>query len=457
MQDDIELSTTMHFKELGGQAVPKSVALGSTAQRTLRTKFSAGCLREKHDTVIVGGGQAGLAMSYHLRQRGREHVILERRRVAERWRTKRWDSLRFQLPNRWLELPGKRYAGGDPDGFVHHTDVLRFVLDYAAEIATPVRTGVEVTSLSCDEDSGYYSLETADGRMKARHVVVATGPFQRPVIPDYSRAVPASVYQIDATCYRNPEQLPPGAVLVVGSGNSGCQIADELLRSGRNVFLAIGRHSRVPRRYRGRDIIWWYENLGRFDVTIDTFPDLRYPATVILTGVDGGYDLAPRHLGSAGATLLGRVVGITDGTLALADDAMEVLAAADKSYTGFIEAADALAATSAMRSELGEKDCPPSLPPLHVDSIRTLNLHEENLGTIIWASGYGYSFDWVKLPIFDANGRPVQQRGVTPCSGVYFLGLHWMHTFRSAILAFVGRDAAYIADHIERLALGAGG
>ena len=169
-----------------------------------------------------------------------------------------------------------------------------------------------------------------------------------------SRAVPASVYQIDATCYRNPEQLAPGAVLIVGSGNSGCQIADELLHSGRRVCLAISRHSRVPRRYRGQDLIWWYENLGRFDVTIDTFPGRRYPPSTIITGVDGGYDLAPRHLGSAGATLLGRVLGITDGTLALADDAAELLAAADKIYAGFIDAADALAATPAMRSELDQ-------------------------------------------------------------------------------------------------------
>jgi putative flavoprotein involved in K+ transport len=238
------------------------------------------------DTVIVGGGQAGLAMSYHLRQRGREHVILERRRVAERWRTERWDSLRFQLPNRWLELPGKSYAGTDPKGFTHHSDVVRFIADYAAEIAAPVRAGVEVTSLSPDEGSGYYSLGTADGQIKARHVVIATGPFQRPMIPDYSRAVPASVYQIDAAL-PEPERLPPGAVLIVGSGNSGCQIADELLHSGRCVSRDQPPHSRVPRRYRGQDVIWWYENLGRFDVTIDTFPGRRYPPTIIITGADG--------------------------------------------------------------------------------------------------------------------------------------------------------------------------
>jgi putative flavoprotein involved in K+ transport len=415
--------------------------------------LGGGSLREKHDTVIVGGGQAGLAMSYHLRQRGREHIILERRRVAERWRTERWDSLRFQLPNSWLGLPGKSYAGSDLDGFVHHADVLRFIVDYAAEIAAPVRTGVDVTSVGRDESNGEYALETSDGLIQARHVVIATGPFQRPLTPNFSRAAPSFIYQTDAIHYRNPENLPPGAVLVVGSGNSGCQIADELLRSGRRVFLAISRHSRVPRRYRGKDVIWWYENLGRFDVNIDTFPGRRYPPTIIITGMDGGYDLDPRRLGHAGATLLGRVLGIADGTLALAEDADQLLAAAEKGNASFIEAADTLAATPSKSSELQPKEASAPLPPLCVDGIRKLNLREENIGTIIWANGYGYSFDWLKLPITDANGAPVQQRGVTACPGVYFLGLHWMHTFRSAILPFVGRDAAYLADHIDHLAL----
>ncbi|RUW27454.1 FAD-dependent oxidoreductase [Mesorhizobium sp. M4B.F.Ca.ET.215.01.1.1] len=415
-------------------------------------RVSLESLYEEHDTVIIGGGQAGLAMSYHLRQRGRQHIVLERFTVAERWRSERWDSLRFQLPNRWLDLPGKPYAGTEPDGFVHHSEVLRFLVDYAAEIEAPVRTGVEVTGLSRDDRGAAYHLETANGPIRARHVVIATGPFQRPIVPGYSHAVPASICQIDATCYRNPQQLPPGAVLVVGSGNSGCQIADELLRSGRRVFLAVSRHSRVPRRYRGQDLIWWYENLGRFDVTIDSFPNRRYPPSVILTGMDGGYDLDPRRLGVEGATLLGRLVGIADGTAVLADDAVDALAAADRSYAGFLEAADHLAATTSMQSEVDQQDR--SVPPLpfQIESVPALKLSGENVRTIVWASGYAYNYDWVNLKIIDANGTPVQQRGVTPCPGVYFLGLHWMHTFRSAVLSFVGRDAAYIADHIESLA-----
>lgn len=399
--------------------------------------------------MIIGGGQAGLAMSYHLRQHGREHVILERLRVAERWRTERWDSLHFQLPNAWLTLPGKPYAGTDPDGFSHHSDVLRFIIDYAAEIEAPVRTGVEVTSLDHGEAAGKYLLRTTDGQIQARHVVIATGPFQRPLVPDFSRSIPSSILQIDAIQYRNSNTLPPGAVLVVGSGNSGCQIADELLRDGRRVFFAVSRHNRAPRRYRGKDIIWWYEHLGRFDVNVDTFPGRRYPPTSIMTGIDGGCDLDPGRLGHSGATLVGKVLGITDGTMAVADDVDCLLAAADKSHAEFIAAADVLAAT---RPELERKEELPPRPPLRARNVSKLNLGEEKIGSIIWAIGYGYNFDWLKLPITNANGIPIQQRGVTAAPGVYFLGLHWMHTFRSAILSFVGRDAAYLANHLDHLA-----
>ena len=335
---------------------------------------------------------------------------------------------------------------------MHYPDVVRFILDYASEIAAPVRTGIDVTSLGPGKSNCGYLLETTDGQINARHVVIATGPFQRPLIPDYAHAIPSSVYQTEATHYRNPAGLPNGAVLVIGTGNSGCQIADELLKNGRRVFLAVSRHTRTPRRYRGKDIIWWYENLGRFDVNVDTFPRRKYPPTTIMTGVDGGYDLDPRRLGSAGANLIGRVRGIDGGTLALADDVEQLLAAADKSYATLIEAADTYAVTPAMRSGFDQKDAPVAPPPPHISGSGTLNLLTENIRTIIWANGYGYSFDWVKLPIFDTKGAPVQQRGVTACPGVYFLGLHWMHTFRSAILSFVGRDASYLADHIDQVA-----
>ena len=388
-------------------------------------------------------------MSYHLRQRGREHVILERNRIGERWRSERWDSLRFQLPNQWLSLPGKPYAGSNPDGFSHHSEVVRMIVEYADEIHAPVRTGVAVRCLQAS-NSGGYMLDTTAGQIVVRHVILATGPFQKSRRGKFSQDIPASIEQIDATSYRSPSQLPDGAVLVIGSGNSGCQIADELLRSGRRVFLSMGRHLRVPRRYRGKDVIWWYDALGRFDVNITSLPSGKYPPTTIMTGVDGGYDLSPRSLGAGGVRLLGRVMGCDNATLHLASDAEDTLLAAEKGYLSFLRDADALADA---HPELGDFELRTDARehgPLAFDAPRSIDLMAENIRSIVWAGGHDFSLDWVKLPVLDAAGAPVQKRGVTACRGVYFVGLHWMHTFRSAILPFVEKDAAYIADHIDQ-------
>lgn len=408
-------------------------------------------MREVHDTVVVGGGQAGLAMSWHLQARGREHVLLERQRIAERWRTERWDSLHFQLPNHWLALPGKAYNGPHPDGFSHHADVIRFIETYATEIDAPVRIGVTVTGLRRDEPGGYV-LDTTAGPIHARHVVIATGPFQQARTSSFARAISPDIHQTDTSHYRNPAQLPPGAVLVVGAGNSGCQIADELNRAGRQVFLAVSKHSRAPRRYRGKDVIWWLETLGRFDVNVDSFPGRKYPPTSIMTGIGGGYDLSPRHLGTAGVRLVGRILGVSDGVLTVAGDVDSLIAGADMALAAFIEACDAFAMAQGGSADLGPPDLAPPLSPLPPNGTTELDLRAEGISTIVWSAGFDYDFSWISLPILDSSGAPVQTRGVTASPGVYFLGLHWMHTFRSAILAFVGRDAAYIVDHIGQLA-----
>src|SRR5262249_21485537 len=227
-------------------------------------------MRGQHDTIVIGGGQAGLAMTAVLLQRGREHVVLERRRIGERWRTERWESLRFQFPNWSLELPGYAYSGDDPDGFADWREILRTIEDYAASTPAPVREHTDVTELRPDD--GGFVLSIPNGTIHARHVVVATGPFQRPHIPHFSEGVAQSVLQLDPTRYRRPHDLPDGAVLVVGSGASGCQIGDELLRTGRRVFLSVSRHRRVPRRFRGKDVCWWLDRMGRFAQTIDSLP-----------------------------------------------------------------------------------------------------------------------------------------------------------------------------------------
>ena len=406
-------------------------------------------MKDQHDTVIIGGGQAGLAMSFRLRELGREHVVLERRRLAERWRSERWDSLRFQFPSWSLRLPGMPHSGDDLDGFLHHTLITRFIEDYAAKINAPVREGTEVTALRQIPGMGY-KVETSNGEISARRVVIATGPFQRPFVPNFSKNLPASIYQADATNYRNPDELPQGAVLVVGSGASGCQIADELLQSGRTVFLSVSRHRRVPRRYRGKDMMWWFERMGRFDVTIDAFPGQKYPPSTVVTGMNGGYDVDVRRFAAAGMNVIGHAQGIADGSLSLATDANHILAEADKAYTDFISRAGKLVSSSDLQSSLKDDDSqPPPENPEEIGGIQRLNLRDTNIRAVIWATGHRFDFDWVKLPVIDANGAPVQQRGVTSCRGVYFLGLHWMHTFKSGLLSFVGEDAAYLADHMD--------
>lgn len=407
---------------------------------------------ELHDTVIIGGGQAGLALSFHLANRGREHIILERRRVAERWHAERWDSLRFQYPNWTLRLPGVSYSGDAPGDFAPYLDVAKFIENYAATIKAPVRTGCEVTALSEAVGGDGYAVKSESGTIVARHVIIATGPFQRTHIPELAELLPANLYQTDASRYRHPGQLPDGAVLVVGSGASGHQIADELLSQGRTVYLSVSRHRRVPRRYRGKDAFWWFEKTGRFNTAIDSFPGRVYPPSTVVTGADGGYDIDARRFASLGGKLLGRLAGISDSTLHFGDDANRVLGEADKAFADFIIAADA----SVQRSWLDDgvepamAHAPISQTP--IDTSSALHIGVANIRSVVWCTGYGFAFDWVKVPVLDSRGAPIQTRGVTTCPGIYFLGLHWMHTFKSGQLPFVGEDAAYVADHIDGLA-----
>ena len=407
---------------------------------------------EEHDTVVIGGGQAGLAMSRILSLRGREHVVLERRRIGERWRTERWDSLRFQFPNWSLELPGFRYSGDDPEGFAHYTELSRIIDVYAQAIDAPVREGTEVIALKARDDQRGFSVETHEGSMRARRVVIATGPFQRPLVPKLAQAIPPSVHQTDPTRYRSPADLPSGAVLVVGSGASGYQIADELNHAGRRAYLSVSRHRRVPRSFRGRDVYWWLERMGRFAQTIDSFPDRRWPPSTVVTGVNGGYDVNVRSLAAAGVEVAGRAVGAADGKIVFDDSANTVLDAADQAYTDFVSLARDLATTEVGDELTEDDDARIDGAPAAVESLRSIDLARMRVGTIIWATGYAYDYDWVHVPVIDSRGRPVQQRGVSERPGLYFLGLHWMHTFRSGLFSGVGPDAEHIADHMAQSA-----
>jgi putative flavoprotein involved in K+ transport len=406
-------------------------------------------MRERYENVIIGGGQAGLAMSTVLQRGGYEHIVLERGRVGERWRTERWDSLRFQFPNWSIQLPGYGYLGDDPDGFAHYREIARVVEDYAASSRAPVRQHTEVVGLAEDADGKGFVVSLVDGSIQTRRVVLATGPFQRPFIPPMADDVSPSVLQTDPTRYRNPQELPDGAVLVVGSGASGCQIADELLQAGRRVFLSVSRHRRVPRRFRGKDVYWWLEKLGRFEQTIDTFPDRRWPPSTVITGVNGGYDVDVRRMAAEGVTAVGRVVGASDGTVALAANANATLDEADQAYASFVSAAREFVTKAQPEGNLAdESPADPLRLPSALEERDSLDLDQENVTTILWATGYAYDYGWVKLPVFDDGGRPVQNRGVTQVPGLYFLGLHWMHTFKSGLFSGVGSDAEYLAEHM---------
>jgi putative flavoprotein involved in K+ transport len=397
-----------------------------------------------YETVIVGGGHAGLALSYHLGRLGRPHVILERGRVAERWRSERWDSLMFQFPNWSLRLPGQEYRGDRPDGFATRDEVIAFIERYRERVGAPVRTGVRVDRVRPTD--GGFRLETTDGDADAVNVVVATGPYQEPILPAVRHAMPPAVLQLHASGYRNPAQLPAGAVLVVGSGASGCQIVEDLLAAGRKVFFSVGRHRRYPRRYRGRDMFWWMERIGALDQTLDERPDARDRPNPLVTGVAGGHEIDLRDYAAAGVTLLGHLRSVTASRLHLADDLEPLLAAGDESVGVFTRAVDAYIA----RTGLAVPPEPPRpIPPARgapAAPIRELDLAASGITSVVWATGFRRDFRWIEAPVFDERGEPIHRRGVTGCAGLYFLGLPWLHKLKSSVLCGVGDDAAHLAE-----------
>ncbi len=405
-------------------------------------------MNERIDTVIIGGGHAGLTMSYFISQRGQEHVILERGRVGERWRSERWDSFCFQFPNWTIELPGYKYQCDDPEAFAPGREVVRFIEDYAVFVKAPTRCGVEVTSLEPAGDSSRYLVSTNNGVIEAANVVIATGPYQLPVIPAMSAHVPNNILQVHSNAYRNADQLPRGAVLVVGSGASGCQIADDLNQSGRQVYLSVGRHSRMPRRYRGQDFAYWGAALKRPEQIVDTVPvHLRKGSEVLLTGANGGYDVDLRAMAARGIVLLGHLQGINDGNLTLADDLSQNLAKGDESLESFKRAVDEYVTKNGLEFSA---ELEPSVEPNIPSPVSRLNLKDAGVSAIVWASGFRCVFDFVKLPIFDEAGEPVHRRGVTQYPGIYFLGLRWLYKRKSSFLlrASGAEDAAYLAEQI---------
>jgi putative flavoprotein involved in K+ transport len=404
---------------------------------------------EKIDTVVVGGGQAGLAMSYHLKRLGREHIVIERGRVAESWRSERWDSLMFQFPNSSIQLPGYAYETDDPNGYVPKDEIVRFLENYATVIRAPLRCGFRVNALRQNSASGRLLVETEQGSsFEAVNVVVATGPFHLPQIPTFANSMPVELFQAHSRDYRNPGQLPPGAVLVVGTGASGSQIAEELHHAGRKVYLSTGRFHKTPRRYRGRDVYWWFEALGIWHRPLELQPEVRNLRFVV-TGVGGGHDIDLRRFAADGITLLGRLRGFSDGKLQISADLENTLAQGDAWFASLRKRMDDYAQKNGMAPSKDSRMEEPALAlSLSSQPITELDPTTAGITSVVWCSGFRYDFGWVKLPILNDAGEPLHVRGVTQYPGLYFLGLRRTYSLSSALLAGVGNDAAFIAEHI---------
>ena len=403
-------------------------------------------MTKKTNTVIVGGGQAGLAMSAHLRDCGIDHLVIEKERIAERWRSARWDSLVMNGPAWHDRFPAMTFGACHPDSFPGKEAVVTYFENFAKKINAPIHCGEEVTNVTQMRGGGFI-VESNRGLTTAQNIVAATGPFQTPVIPpiiadDY-------IYQIHSSDYRNPEQLDDGAVLVVGAGSSGSQIADELLRAGRKVYLSIGPHERPPRSYRGKDFVWWLGTLGKWQMK--TPPIGKEHVTIAVSGAYGGKTVDFRKFARRGMKLLGMTKAYANGVITIADDLAKNIANGDANYLGLLAEADEYIKTNDLDfpAEEEAKILMPD-PDCLAKPIRQLELEKAGIRTILWATGYQQDFSWLKADVFDDQNQPVHKKGVTNVNGVYFLGLPWLTMRGSSFIWGVWEDAKYLASYIKK-------
>jgi putative flavoprotein involved in K+ transport len=433
---------------MGGLFSTRRVAVTTTENIPARPADEIGkdSPRREVDVLVVGAGQAGVAMSEHLGSRSIPHLVLERNRIAEQWRTGRWDSLAANGPVWHDRFPGMEFPDLEPGAFASKDQVAEYFTAYAERIAAPIRSGVEVTSVRRREGGAGFHVETSDGPVDARYVVAATGAFQRPVIPP---VVPesAGLHQIHSNSYRNPAQLPEGAVLVVGAGSSGVQIADEIQKSGRQAYLSVGPHDRPPRSYRGRDFVWWLGVLGKWDAA--TPPLGAKHVTIAVSGANGGHTVDFRELAASGIRLVGRTTSFESGTMRFAGDLRSNIENGDANYLSLLDEADAYVERNGL--ELPEEPDARVFaadPESITDPLRELDLAGAGITSIVWATGYVADYGWLEVDAFDENGKPRHQRGVSSEPGIYFLGLPWQSRRGSSFIWGVWHDAGYLADHI---------
>ena len=406
-------------------------------------------MNQKIDTLIIGGGQGGLSLSYHLKQAGIEHLVLEKSaHPGDAWRNQRWDSFTLVTPNWSFKLPGGEYDGPDPNGYMTRDEIVARFEQYPARHQLPVRYGVTVKSVTPGKDGEGFVVRTDRENWHARRVVMATGLYQRNKIPPFARKIPLSVQQIESGSYRNPRGLALGAVLVVGSGQSGAQIAEELNRAGRQVYLSVGKAGQLPRRYRGRDLYEWIMLTGFLDRTVDQLPSpaARFIPPPLLSGKDGGHALNLHQFHRDGIHLAGHLCGFQDSRLQFALDLKDSLSNSDQQSINMTRMVDAYIEKNGI-------DAPPDQPEMLKDGytateIVSLDIRQAGITTIIWAAGYSFDFKLVKFPVFDTAGFPISQGGVTQVSGLYFAGLPWLDTQKTGLLLGVGESTARLAEHI---------
>ncbi|MDY7559680.1 MSMEG_0569 family flavin-dependent oxidoreductase [Pseudomonas sp. 10B1] len=408
-----------------------------------------------HSVIVVGGGQAGLSASYYLQQQGIDHLLLEKHSVTHAWRHQRWDAFSLVTPNWQCALPGYTYSdqfkGQDPHGFMKRDEINTYLAGFAQSVNAPLLEGVTVQRV-VPRASGGYDLHTSQGEYTADKVIVASGGYHTPIIPRLAERLPAGIQQIHSEQYRNPQALPAGNVLVVGSGQSGAQIAEDLHLAGRKVYLAVGDAPRCARFYRGKDVVDWLAQMGYYDIGVDTHPlreGVRDNTNHYVTGRDGGRDIDLRQFANEGMELFGRLEGLNGVWLQFASNLSESLDSADAVYNRINTTIDGYIEKNAIDAPAGEFYSPVWTPE---QERAELDLEAHGITSIIWCIGFTPDFTWVEAPVFNGRGHPGHQRGVTTQPGLYFLGLPWLYTWGSGRFSGVARDAEYLVEHIAGVA-----
>jgi putative flavoprotein involved in K+ transport len=401
-----------------------------------------------HEVIIVGGGQAGLSLSYYLQQRGLEHLVIEKQSPMHAWRNQRWDAFSLVTPNWQCALPGWPYSGDDPHGFMKKDEILSYLEGFKQHVNPPLLQDTTVQRVTLRPEGGF-DVQTTNGVFTAGQVVVASGGYHQPIVPRMAERIPSSVKQIHSEQYRNPASLPQGTVLVVGCGQSGAQIAEDLHLAGRKVVLATGNAPRCARFYRGKDVVDWLADMGYYDMPVQQHPlreGVRDNTNHYVTGRDGGRDIDLRKFALEGMELYGLLKDFDGKTLHFEADLAENLDSADRIYRSINASIDKFIESNGIDAPAG---APYEAPWTPSSERTTLGLEESGITTVIWCIGFQPDFGWLDIPVFNGRGQPAHTRGITQVEGVYFLGLPWLHTWGSGRFSGVARDALYLAEKIE--------